>query len=233
MLFLVVTVPIVLGAGGEHWRAVAKSDVKFAQELSKENVRFGPEFMRLIEETVKACQPLAGQLDGRDSAEVRQIMMFCRYFCIPWHETWAEALAPCEEEPARKWCSGGRRLAAHLQIEPYFETLTAELQASDKPLERYNIMAVLSERAAANVLRDFPHDKIDEWLAHAVSSYLQAPPPTDAIAIGQVLNAKLSFGRSSALAREFAAYADRADSLSSAERRELHELAAGLREKPN
>ncbi len=222
----------VLSVEGQDWHAVAESDVLFARGLAKEEVKFGPEFMKLITDTVDACQPIPSKCVGLDEPKLRQIDLFCKRYCSPWRTAWSAALSPCEAARPPKWCEDGRLAAKHFELGPYFDTMTTAIQSSDNALERFNIIAIIAERITKKVLRDYPHEKIDSWVAAAVADFLPRATPDDAIEIGRRLNA-VSFGRKSETAKTLLAYADRAEALDDGQRNEMRKLAAGLRERPD
>jgi hypothetical protein len=228
---LLLMTPLLLAATGDRWREVARSDLQFARSLANEHLRYGPDFASLVKGIVVSCEPDPGKLAVRNDSERREIQFFCNYLCRPWHDAWAEALEPCDSEPAPKWCDNPRLAAEHLEFGAYFDTLGAELNASTDNLERYNIMLVVAKRLESNVLRDYPRKDIDGWLASLADKYLRSVSPEDAIAVGQQLSGSISFGKRSAVAKVFRGYASGAPGLATEQRKQLGSIATVFEEK--
>jgi hypothetical protein len=206
---------------------LAEHDLKFAGQLATDGVRFGPRFMaEVVNGRVFAsgCNPRPSRLAGLDEVKIRQIRLYAKHHCNPWHETWSDALAPCDGNRfVPKWCKAGNEelLAAQLRIGPYFETLTAVMAKCDSALERYNIMAVLTDRLDDKVLWSYPG--MEEWLSAAVSVFLESARPEEALEIGWQIN-RTPFGTSQLLAMKFRTYLDHVQGSPSEERRLLKEV---------
>jgi len=230
-LIVVLALPLLLFAKSDRWMLLAEHDLTFARQLATDRVKFGPRFMdEVIDGRVFdfGCDPRPSRLAGLDGVRIQQIRLYAEHHCSPWHEAWSDVLSPCDGDRfVPKWCKAGNEdlLAARLRIGPYFETLTAAMAQCDGALERYNIMAVITDRLDDKVLRSYPG--MEEWLSTAVSVFLENARPEGALEIGWQIN-RTPFGANQSLAMKFRAYLDRVQGSTSEERRLLKEVARAL-----
>jgi hypothetical protein len=232
MLCLALGLPSLLAAtAGDRWKEVGQKEVLFAQGLTREQVRYGPELTGLINGTIEACRPAALKLSARSEKEIRLIELYCTSHCEPWREAWADALAPCEEDHRPKWCDDPKRAGQELHFGPYFQVLTEALGETSDALERFNIMAVMAERLDRKVVRDYPRSDIDGWVANATTAYLHGADSQDVIEIAQRLGI-LSFGKRSVVAQVLLDYANRSN-LTQQQERSHRAAVDALREKPD
>jgi hypothetical protein len=229
---LLLVLPVVLGAKSDKWVQVAEHDLTFARGLTVEGVTFGPAFM---DDVIKGkvppfgCNPRPSRLAGLDGAQVRLINLYSEHHCNPWLYAWANELWPCEGRFAPRWCKSDDEelIATHLQIGPYFETLTAALRTTDDSLQRYNIMAVIADRLGNKHLRDYPKYVVGACVTAATSVYLENARPDEALDIGWQLNIS-TFLDHPPLGQPFRGYLDRVPDATAEQRRLLDEVAHGL-----
>ena len=221
LIVFLITTPILVGAKQGNWGQLADEHIRFAKGLAMEQVRFGPGFYdTLIKGNIAACEPIERKLAGLSKSQVLQINLYCRYFCRPWADAWAEAVWPCERRRSPAWCDDEDLAAAHLKLDPFFASLTVEVRQAADPLVRYNIMAMIAVRLSAKVIVDHPLRLVDRWVAAAVSEYLRGAPAEDAIAIGRMLEAS-SVGLTPLTAAEFESYVHRTSTLTDEQRKSL------------
>jgi hypothetical protein len=218
----------------DRWDEVAQKEVSFAQGLAREEVRYGPELEKLINETVEACRPVDSKLSGLSEKEIRLVRLYCADHCEPWHQAWVEALAPCDTSHPPRWCDHPNQAAQVLQFGPYFDGLKTAVEASNDTLERFNIMAIMAGRLAKKVVEDYPRSDIDGGVASVAEVFLRRAAPEDAIQIAERLGGALSFGKHSVLAGKLVDYANANQSaLTQQQTQSLRRAIDSLREKPS
>jgi hypothetical protein len=212
---------------------LAEQDLIFARELSKEGVRFGPQFMEgVIKGRVvdNGCAPRPSKLSALSRTEARQVLLYSKYHCEPWSHRWAEALRPCDRDRfVPDWCEEGNEelAAAHLAVDPYFETLTVGLRTSESELERTNMMAIVIDRLEGEDLRDHLLRDKQAWATVAATTFLERASPDEAIRIGWSLFLT-PLSETPAMAEVFGKYATRVPEATEEQERMLHLIAQGL-----
>ena len=176
-----------------------------------------------------ACEARPSKLRELGTAQIRQIKLYSEYYCIPWNNTWAKELRPCEGLFAPEWCKSNSEvlIGKHLRIKPYFESLTAAVRGSKDSLERFNIMAVMAYRLGSKQLRDYPKLDLEQWVSEATSAFLEDAQPEDALGIGWLLYIK-PFGTYPTLGQSFRFYIDASPRLTAEQRRLLSEVSNAL-----
>ena len=226
MVGIGLTAFVAVGASGDKWRGVAKSHADFAAALAADDVRFDAAFRTWAATIVDFdCQPRADKVRGLAAAEVRRVTLFAEYLCRLWLKTWDKAIGPCDRDHTPKWCLDENALAARIDLEPYFSTLTDALRnATDKKV-RLNTMFLIANSATPHVITEYPRNLVDRWLATAASEFLKSADPDDAIEVVRSIR-DTWIGVGPGVSREFLAYADRPDGPTEDQRRQLVEIAS-------
>lgn len=230
--FLILCVATAaFGADTVEWANVAKHDLTLARNLTNSNIEFGEKFLvDVIGDRVADCRPRPSKIAPVAESEVLAIRVYCEHYCEPWYSAWSAALEPCDvDKGSPDWCKAGNETLAaeHLDVDPYFETLTAAIKAADSSLERFNIMAIAAHRVGHRVLRDFPSARRNAWATDAVTVFLDRARPDEALGIAWTLYTE-NLQRSSALAGAFRDFADRGGKCSEEQRQVLLQIADGL-----
>ena len=217
--------PGLLGASGDQWRRVAEKETKCALGLAELKVRFGPEFGKLVADSVQGCDPIPYKMAGLDDAQRQQVTLFAELLCAPWSDEWTKVFRACDRGNGPKWCQGDEEGEKHLQLHKYFDVMTEAMRTTSDQLARFNFMAIIALRLKDKVFRDFRESMVDEWVIPATSEFMKGATPDEVMVIAKTLGAS-GYGNSKGIASAFVAYATANPSFTDEQRETLNKWLA-------
>jgi hypothetical protein len=191
--FLVSTLVVLASTTGVVRAAspgtvVAKKHVGFAKLATQAGVRFSREFQALgAELALHDCQLRDSTVASLPPDRVSLARAYAVDYCQPWTKLWDDVLDQCDGEKPPAWCEVESEVLTHLDLDRYFDTVTAALDAATSALERENIMDLALDPFAAHVITEFESAAPDRWATHALDVYLKHASPEQAIAVAKSL----------------------------------------------
>jgi len=215
-----------LGAGTGPGSRVAERHLAFVRAISSQSLRLSTDLLQLANKV----EDSGCKLRDYDAAKLtpdqaRLGRLYASEFCQPWEKFWDKALAPCEKDDPPDWCDDEVESVRRIDLQGYFATLTSGLEVASSPLERDNIMDIVTSTLHTHVITEFPRDSVDSWVAGAVAPYLKEASPDQALTLATELK-DTWVGLGPATMTAFEAYLLGATSLDSEQREAMrHALA--------
>ena len=206
-----------------------RSHVAFAKALSADGLRFGAEDLSWLDAYEDSCM-LSGleayehdkglPTPPDDESRKRLLQRYLDLYCRPWGELWFTVIDACDQKPVPTWCDQPDGLYKHLNLDAYFDSLTAALKASRTPLERYNVMAIMINAVGAHVTTELPQRRLEKWYALGTREYLRSATIKDAQELVQQFQ-NTWVGLMPTVVSEFRSYANAADGVSADDKEAL------------
>jgi hypothetical protein len=145
---------------------------------------------------------------------------YAKQVCQTWESFREDAQKRCDRKPPPAWCHDESALSKRPDLQGYFATLTAGVGSARSPLERDNVMDLVTSNLSAQVLTLASKQTAQSWAAGAVAAYLERASAGEAVALANRLK-RTWVGLAPSVMTAFEAYLDGPTALDAGQRRAL------------
>ena len=193
---------------------VAQRHLDFVREISAQHLRLSTDLQQLASKVEQSGCRLRDQDAAKmDADNIRLAERYASEYCKTSQKFWDKALGPCDDDRPPEWCNDEAAVLQRVDLQGYFSTLTSGVDAARSPLERDNIMDIVTSTLSAHVITEFPRDATESWAAATVVAYLRRASPEQAVELAKTLKGTW-VGLAPAVRSAFDAYMNEAASLS-------------------
>ena len=171
-LTVVVSETPVDDAGGGT--DVAVRHLRFAQVLAGARLRLSSRELEALGASIdrNMCRLTASEAASLPGELEKVARSYADDFCAPWMDLWRVSLDDCDGDAP---CDEAAVLQ-RLDLDGYFTSLAAAMEASQDDLERENIMDMILSAFSAHVMGEFGDEAADRWATAAAGPYVREAP---------------------------------------------------------